>query len=137
MNKENVMIKDFGSNVQVFLLDEEESYNFQSDNFINFSYAENVDGVKEYFECKGIDPSVILEKMDAWIAINSASIVVNSYGCEIDYKVAECNMDDEIREELHNELAPCDDQVFFDAYAKKHFEKFGKVWELAKENPCY
>lgn len=140
MNSENVMIKDYGSNVQVFLLEEEENYNFYSDNFVGFSYGENVDGMKECLQEKGIDPfyvSVILEKCDAWIARNSASIVTNSFGCEIDYKVAECNMDDEIREELHNELAPCDDQLFFDEYAKKHFEKYNEVWELAKENPCY
>ena len=46
-------------------------------------------------------------------------------------------MDDELREDIHRELAPCADQEFFNEYAKRHAEKFGEIWELAKENPCY
>lgn len=64
-------------------------------------------------------------------------MVVNEYGIEINYNIAVSLMDEEIREELHNEIAPCTDQAFFDAYASKHLEKFGEEWELAKENPCY
>jgi len=63
--------------------------------------------------------------------------VVNAYGEEICYNVAVELMDDEIREEIHADLAPCTDQEFFDEYAKRHEEKFGEEWELAKENPCY
>ena len=33
-------------------------------------------------------------------------------------------MDDELREEVHAELASCDAQVFLDTYYKKHFKKF-------------
>ena len=64
-------------------------------------------------------------------------MVVNEYGVEVDFQVAVMYMDDEIREEIHNELAPCTDQEFFDEYAKRHEEKFGEEWEMAKENPCY
>lgn len=64
-------------------------------------------------------------------------MVVNEYGVEVDFEVAVMYMDDEIREEIHNELAPCTDQEFFDEYAKRHEEKFGEEWEMAKENPCY
>ena len=46
-------------------------------------------------------------------------------------------MDDDIREELTAELAPCTEQEFFTAYAKAHAEKFGEEWELDKENPVY
>lgn len=46
-------------------------------------------------------------------------------------------MDDDLREDIHIDLAPCTEQEFFDEYAKKHEEKFGEEWELAKENPCY
>lgn len=46
-------------------------------------------------------------------------------------------MDDEIREKLHDELAPCSEQEFFDAYAKAHQEKYGETWELAKPNPVW
>ena len=63
--------------------------------------------------------------------------VVNEYGVSIDYDVAVSFMDDDLREQIHGELAPCTDQEFFNEYAKRHEEKFGEAWELAKENPCY
>lgn len=37
-------------------------------------------------------------------------------------------MDDEIREQLHFELAPCTDEEFLAAYIKRHEEKFGEVF---------
>lgn len=64
-------------------------------------------------------------------------VVVNEYGVNVDYDVAVSLMDDEIREELHFQLAPCTEQEFFDAYVKAHFEKFGEEWELAKEHPVF
>ena len=42
----------------------------------------------------------------------------------VDYKDAVHIMDDDIREELHWKLAPCTEQEFFDAYLKKHAEKY-------------
>ena len=63
--------------------------------------------------------------------------VKNTYGTEINYEVAVELMDDDIREELTAELAPCTEQEFFTAYAKAHAEKFGEEWELDKENPGY
>ena len=64
-------------------------------------------------------------------------IVVNEWGTKINYDVAENMMDDELRETIHRELAPCTEQEFFDEYTKRHEEKFGETWELAKENPQY
>ena len=64
-------------------------------------------------------------------------MVKNEYGILIDNAIAEMMMDAELMEELHNKIAPCTKQEFFDEYAKRHFEKFGEIWELAKENPCY
>ena len=65
-------------------------------------------------------------------------MVINMNGTEIDYDVAVAMMDDEIREELHQEIAPCTDQEFFTAYEKAHSEKYGEDdWELSKANPCY
>lgn len=61
--------------------------------------------------------------------------VKNSYGTEIDYELAVHFMDDEIREKLHNELAPCTEQHFFTAYATAHKETFDEEWELDKYNP--
>ena len=63
--------------------------------------------------------------------------VVNSYGALIDFNAAMQLTDDDLREEIHRELAPCSEQEFFNEYAKRHEEKFGEVWELAKENPQY
>ena len=63
--------------------------------------------------------------------------VLNSYGVLIDFNAAMQLTDDDLREEIHRELAPCSEQEFFDEYAKRHEEKFGEVWELAKENPQY
>lgn len=63
--------------------------------------------------------------------------VANVNGVIVDYDVAVSLMDDEIREALHMELAPCTEQEFFTAYEKAHAKKFGEEWELSKENPCY
>ena len=64
-------------------------------------------------------------------------IVKNNYGVEIDWNTAVYLMDDDLREELSADLAPCTEQEFFEAYEKAHENKFGEEWELAKENPCY
>ena len=63
--------------------------------------------------------------------------VINMNGTEINYEAAVAMMDDEIREDLNFELAPCTEQEFFTAYEKAHIEKYGEGWELSKENPCY
>ena len=63
--------------------------------------------------------------------------VINMNGTEINYESAVELMDDEIRESLHFEIAPCTEQEFFTAYEKAHAEKYGEEWELSKENPCY
>lgn len=62
--------------------------------------------------------------------------VKNEYGVVVDYETAVSFMDDELREKIHWEIAPCTEQEFFDEYAKRHEEKFGETWEPAKENPC-
>lgn len=54
--------------------------------------------------------------------------VIDNTGCEIDYDAAVNLMDDEIRERLHIEIAPCSDQEFFDAYAEEHEREFGEAW---------
>lgn len=48
----------------------------------------------------------------------------------VDFDAAVNMMDDEIREELHNELAPCTDQEFMDAYAEAHEAKFNERFEI-------
>ena len=39
-------------------------------------------------------------------------------------------MDDEIREDLHRELAPCSDLEFLEAYMQRHFEKYGEDFAI-------
>ena len=63
--------------------------------------------------------------------------VKNKNGTVIDYEMAVTAMDDEKREDLHSELAPCTEQEFFTRYEKEHELKFGEEWELSKENPTW
>ena len=39
-------------------------------------------------------------------------------------------MDDEIREQLHSELAPCKEQTFFNAYVREHKKKFNEDFNI-------
>lgn len=64
-------------------------------------------------------------------------IVINKNGTEIFFESAVQFMDDEIRENLHRELAPCTEQEFFSAYEAAHEAKYGEEWFLSQPNPCY
>lgn len=55
---------------------------------------------------------------------------VNLNGYEVDFDACVILMDDEIREELHMELAPCTEQEFLDAYVERHAEKFGEDFQI-------
>jgi hypothetical protein len=46
------------------------------------------------------------------------------------YNVAVNMMDDEIREELHRELAPCTDEEFLAAYIAEHEKRFGEEFTI-------
>jgi len=52
--------------------------------------------------------------------------VYDSRGTVIDYEAAVNLMDDELREELHNELPPCSRQAFLVEYARRHQAKYGE-----------
>lgn len=43
-----------------------------------------------------------------------------------DYAAAVALMDDELREEINAELAPCTNQEFIEEYARRHKEKYGE-----------
>lgn len=47
-------------------------------------------------------------------------------GKTVDFDACVALMDDEIREALHMEKAPCGEQEFLDAYAQRHLEKYGE-----------
>lgn len=65
------------------------------------------------------------------------AIVKNSFGVEINFDYVVGLMDDDVREAVHNDIAPCSEQEFFDAYCKAHLSAFGTEWELDKRNPQY
>ena len=46
------------------------------------------------------------------------------------YEVAVMMMDDELREEVHRDLAPCTDEEFLREYEKRHLEKFGEEFQI-------
>ena len=45
-----------------------------------------------------------------------SKVYVTIKGKRYDYSIMEYYMNDEIREQLHNKLAPCTEQEFMDAY---------------------
>ena len=63
------------------------------------------------------------------------TIVINNCGTEIEIDTAVKKKEDENRETIHNELAPCTEQEFFTAYEKAHAAKYGEEWECSKANP--
>jgi len=56
--------------------------------------------------------------------------MVEVNGNMVDFDAAVTLMDDEIREEVHQELAPCTNQEFIDAYVQRHREKFGEEFTV-------
>ena len=56
--------------------------------------------------------------------------VVDWDGREVDFDAAAALMDDDIREELHEELSPCSDQRFFNAYLEQHYADFGEEFRV-------
>ena len=46
------------------------------------------------------------------------------------YSQAVILMDDELREEIHADLAPCTDEEFLREYEKRHLEKYGVEFEI-------
>ena len=63
--------------------------------------------------------------------------VINKNGHELDFNAAVDYMDDEIREALHSDMAPCGEQEFLSAYEKAHEAKFNEDWFLSSSNPSW
>lgn len=72
-----------------------------------------------------------------WEYSHYRPIVTNACGSRVDFEAAVPMMDDNLRERLHAQLAPCSPQEFFTAYEQAHEEEFGEEWELSKENPVW
>ena len=51
-------------------------------------------------------------------------------GNEVFFEAATALMDDEIRESVHADLAPCTEQEFFTEYCERHFAKYGEAFTV-------
>ena len=51
-------------------------------------------------------------------------------GRTVNYAAAVELMDDDLREQLHMEMAPCTNQEFYDACVKAHAAKFGEKFQI-------
>ena len=60
--------------------------------------------------------------------------IKNKHGQELDFEVVTNYMDDNLREFLHGELAPCSPQYFYDSYVWLHLLEFGEEFLTEKEN---
>lgn len=56
--------------------------------------------------------------------------IYNPEGQAVNFDFAVMMMDDELREEIHAEFAPCSDQKFFDEYCMAHLVKYGEEFTL-------
>lgn len=57
--------------------------------------------------------------------MNISEVIKKGY-----YDAAVNLMDDELREEIHAEFAPCTDEEFLTEYCKRHAEKFGEEFTI-------
>lgn len=87
--------------------------------------------LKEVREEMGLTQEELAEKADVSRTIISGVKWTDKHGVTrwIEYDSAVMLMDDDIRERLHGELAPCTDQEFIDAYTIAHREEYGTDWE--------
>lgn len=59
---------------------------------------------------------------------NESKVELN--GRQVFFSSAVVLMDDDLREYLHSQIAPCGDQEFLDAYAEAHLAKFGEEFQV-------
>ena len=48
----------------------------------------------------------------------------------VDFEACVIQMDDDLREEIHEDMAPCGEQEFLDEYVRRHVEKFGEEFAI-------
>jgi len=66
---------------------------------------------------------------ESWKAAGLGTVKVR--GRTVTMAAAAALMNDDLREQLHSEMAPCVPQDFVDAYAEAHREKFGEEFTVA------
>jgi hypothetical protein len=85
---------------------------------------EGWDEIMEKFYTKCPEKKPCRQETDGNITIK------NSHGEELNYEDVVDYMDDDIREYLHHQLAPCPPQYFYEEYCKLHKEIYGQDFEL-------
>lgn len=80
----------------------------------NNSHALSVNALIEIAEALETSPANLIQSTD----------VIDCKGNELDFDTAVALMDDDIREDVHMDLAPCSRQEFYDEYVKRHVEKY-------------
>lgn len=83
---------------------------------------------KTAYEQRTTMSDIIREAIDRFLGV-SGMVEVN--GEMVSFETALSLMDEQIREDLHQELAPCTDQEFVDAYIERHLEKFGEEFTVS------
>lgn len=68
-----------------------------------------------------------------WIAEDELNEMLETVADELEaadtvpgFEYAVALMDDELREEVHSEIAPCSEAAFLAEYKRRHFEKYGE-----------
>lgn len=82
--------------------------------------ASDREALKESYDLTDWEVDVMVEELGK----QASQYVEDEDGHLVYYAAAEEMMDDDLREELHMEMAPCTNQEFYDAYVKAHAAKY-------------
>jgi hypothetical protein len=85
----------------------------------------DLEEIKEEYELTDDEAVAICEEL---ADIEAKYVEFN--GNTVEYEIIENLMDDEIREELHAEYAPCTNQFFLDKYLEAHEAKFHEEFTI-------
>ena len=75
-------------------------------------------------------PDTLMDRCAAALEQQASQYVQDEDGRTVDYAAAVELMDDDLREQLHREMAPCTNQEFYDAYVKAHAAKYGEKFQI-------
>lgn len=82
--------------------------------------ASDREALKERYDLTDWEADVMAEELEK----QANQYVQDEDGRTVDYAAAVELMDDDLREQLHMEMAPCSNQEFYGAYVKAHAAKY-------------
>lgn len=88
-----------------------------------FYTAELIDQFGDEIISAATDDGAMIFEDDGWVFLDDG----NKFGY---FDVLVNLMDDDLREMLHDKLAPCTEQEFVDAYCAAHFERYGEDFTM-------